>query len=140
MTNSRLDPRSERLLRRAARGLAIVPALVVICLTGSAFASPPETWQGDRGTSTLKTLLLLVGVPLLLFVVITLLVYLPSMRQNQSYRPGQVWRGEPEWFGGPRGGLDALDRAEPATVGTGGHGAHDGHGELGESGGASGRW
>jgi hypothetical protein len=136
VTHSRLDPRSERLLRRAARGLAIVPALVVTCLTGTAFASPPETWQGDSGTSTLKALLLLVGVPLLLFVVITLLVYLPSMRQNQSYRPGQVWRGEPEWFGGPRGGLDALDREEPATVGAG----RDGQSELGGSGGASGRW
>jgi hypothetical protein len=131
VTNHRLDPRSARLLRRAARGLAITPAVVVISLTDNAFAVPPETWQSQH-TSTLHALLLLAGVPLLLFVVITLLVYLPSMRKGQSYQPGHVWRGEPEWFGGPRNGLEAADRAEPAAVGSG-SGAET-------RGGASGRW
>ena len=49
-------------------------------------------------------------IPIGLFILITLLVYIPSMTKNESYRPGQAWRGEPTWFGGPRGGF--LEAAE----------------------------
>jgi hypothetical protein len=54
-------------------------------------------------------LLVLVVIPLALFGLIWLLVYLPSMTRGEKYKPGQAWRGEPEWFGGPRGGLEALE-------------------------------
>ena len=43
-------------------------------------------------------------IPVGLFLLIALLVYLPSMtRAEVPARP--AWRGEPEWFGGPREGL-----------------------------------
>jgi hypothetical protein len=120
-----------RTVRRAARLCALVPAVVVTGLAGSAVASPPEEWPSGPSTSTLHTLLLLGGIPLALFVLITLLVYLPSMSHGQSYRPGEVWRGGPTWFGGPRGGIDAVDQAPPAVA----------SGEQGGTrGGTSGQW
>ena len=129
------DPSSDRraatsrsaLLRRAARLAALVPALAVTGLAGTAVADPPAQWQDAPGASPLSVLLLLGGVPLALFLVITLLVYLPSMSRTHRYEPGQAWRNEPEWFGGPRGGLQDDD--QPAVA------AGDD-----ERGGASGRW
>ena len=56
-------------------------------------------------------ILLLVVIPLALFLLITLLVYLPSMAKGQRYQPGEPWRTEAEWFGGPRGGVEAADRS-----------------------------
>jgi len=107
---------------------------VVTGLTGTAVAAPPNTWEDPGQVSPLRAILVFVLIPLGLFVLITLLVYIPSMRRGQSYHPGQVWRSEPEWFGGPRGGVDAVDETPPAVVSAGrGDGAA-------ERGGASGRW
>lgn len=98
--------------------------------------------------SMLTTLLVFVGIPLLAFVVITLLVMAPSLARGPRYRPGMDWDAEPEWFGAvPAGGSSAprlrltgadLSQRQLATdatderVLTGG----DGH----DSGGASARW
>ncbi len=116
-----------RLVRRVARVLAITPAIIVTSLTGTAFAEAPEQWESDEGVSSLYALLVLGAVPLGLLVLITLLVYLPSMSKGQSYRPGEVWRGEPTWFGGPRGGVDKVgETAPPAQVAAGSETARGG--------------
>ncbi len=119
--------------RRAARALALTPAVVVTCTAGVAVADPPETWDDGPDVSTVYTLLVLGAIPLALFLFITLLVYLPSMTgRDKGYRPGQAWRGESEWFGGPRGGLEAADaRVAPAVT--------DGR-PAPARGGTSGRW
>jgi hypothetical protein len=119
-------------VRRAAHVLALVPALLVTSAAGAALADTPESWQDGPHVSALYILLVLGGIPLALFVVITLLVYLPSMRKGEQYSPGEVWRGEPEWFGGPREGLEAADRTAPPAVTDGGSGP--------SRGGTSGRW
>jgi hypothetical protein len=121
-------------LRRVAALLLLVPALLVTSLTGTASADAPLQWEDNGKTSPLYVLLVLVVIPVGLFALITLLVYLPSMmRKGESYQPGQPWRNEAEWFGGPRGGVGAVDKAEqPLAVG--------GSDRPQERGGASGQW
>ncbi|NUS52604.1 MAG: hypothetical protein HOQ22_16380 [Nocardioidaceae bacterium] len=103
-------------------------------ITAPALAAPPEQWEDTPSVAPFHALLILFLLPAGLFLVITLLVYLPSMRHSEGYQPGQVWRGEPEWFGGPRKGVEAIDETEPAAVGSGRDGGESGRG------GASGHW
>lgn len=126
----RRDPRRDPRVRRAARVLALAPALLVTTTAGAAMASPPESWKSPPSTSTLYVLVVLVAIPVALFVLITLLVYLPSM--TRGGRSDEGWRGEAEWFGGPRGGLEAVDKAEQPRALSGGTGP--------DRGGDSGRW
>ena len=104
-----------------------MPALAVTSLTSTAVADAPDQWENNPAVSPLHALLVLAVIPIGLFVLITLLVYLPSMSRGESYQPGQVWRGEPTWFGGPRAGIDAVEAAPPAVEtrslrgGTSGH-------------------
>ena len=122
-------------VRRVARALALVPAILVTFATGSAFAEAPEQWEDNPSVSPLYVILVLVVIPVALFALICLLVYLPSMKKGQRYQPGLAWRNEPEWFGGPRGGVEAADGSRPAAVGAGT--AADTEPDRG---GASGRW
>ncbi len=129
-------PADNPAVRRAARLLALAPAMLVTSATGAAFADAPQQWEDNGSVSPLHALLILGVIPVGLFLLIVLLVYLPSMARGESYRPGQAWRGEPEWFGGPRGGVEAADRVEqPAAAGSGAK-----HASETERGGASGRW
>jgi hypothetical protein len=128
-------------VRRAVRILAPGLALLVTCLTGalsSAHADAPDTWENSPAVDPLHAVLVLAVIPLGLFLLITLLVYIPSMSKAETYKPGQAWRGEPTWFGGPRGGLEAAERGSRAEIGSGRAS------ESGESkssrGGVSGRW
>ncbi len=73
---------------------------------------------------TLNAILLLVGVPLLLFVGISFLVYVPSIIRGERIAPGQPVT-ENQWLGGPR--KSAGELAAPDT-------------EHSQAGGASGRW
>ena len=129
VTNRPSNPR----VRRAARVLALAPALLVTTTAGTALAAPPDSWENPPSVSPLYIILVLGAIPLALFVVITLLVYLPSMRGGG--RADEGWRGEAEWFGGPREGLEAVDKAEqPRALSDGGAGQGSGRG------GDGGRW
>lgn len=123
-------------VRRAARLLALVPAILVTGGTGTAFAEAPAQWEDNSPVSPLKVIVVLAVIPVGLFVLIALLVYLPSMSKGESYHPGLAWRNEPEWFGGPRKGVEAID--QPAVVGAGS--PHDAGGSEPGPGGTSGRW
>ena len=119
-------PRS--LLRRAA--LAASAALaVVVALPAVASADTPAAWDDAPHVSGLQYLVLLVLIPLGLALVIALLASLPSMH-HRGYEPGQAWRAEAEWFGGPRKGVEAADDLSPQQI------------ESAESGrgGTSGKW
>jgi MFS family permease len=115
--------------RRPLRAAAVTLGLVLGSLAAPALAAPPDTdpWQGDGegSRSLLDDLLFLVGVPVLVFLVVALLVYLPSMMRRQSTEPALAFRERTEWFGGPRKGVDATDQSTE-------------HAE--EKGGASARW
>ena len=104
--------------------------MLVTSITGVAYADPPEEWANNPSVSPLHVLLVMAVIPIGLFILITLLVYIPSMTKNESYRPGQAWRGEPTWFGGPR----AASRPPRAAQAIGAGGSDSSRG------GASGRW
>jgi hypothetical protein len=120
-----LQPDSDpRAARRLLRGLALAP-LLVVATTAPAFAEPPEAWERPDNPSTLESLLLLLGVPLLLFVIIATLVMVPSLVGGQRQSREVAFRESPEWFGGPRKGVEAAP-GKPA--------------EDEDRGGASARW
>ena len=103
------------LLRRFARAVAMTPAVASLAAV-PAFADTPAAWPDAGPISTLHVILVLVVIPVALFVLITLAVYVPSMARGNKYEPGQAWRNENEWFGGPRGGVETADKADPATI------------------------
>ncbi|HET7358071.1 MAG TPA: hypothetical protein VFJ09_15485 [Nocardioidaceae bacterium] len=122
------DPRPA--VRRVARALALTPAVLVTLLAAPALASAPNTWPEAPSVSALDMLLVLVILPGALFIGISVLVFVPSMARGQKYQPGQAWRGESTWFGGPQDGVEAADRGDAATAET----------KDADRGGASARW
>ena len=84
----------------------------------------PVGWSEPEDVNMFHALLLLVGVPLLLFILITVAVYLPSLVRGERIAPGQP-PVENQWLGGPRTGTAELKGPESEDV---------------EAGGASGRW
>lgn len=106
-------PRS--VARRAALALSV--ALFGLLLAPvAAFADTPAAWEDEKHVSGLQFLVVLVLIPVALFVVISLLAALPSMISDKGYEPGQAWRSEAEWFGGPRKGLEAADEVSPEQI------------------------
>lgn len=122
-------PKTRTYVRRAV--LAFSVGLLGLALVPSAArADTPATYPDAPEVSGLEYLLVLVLIPAALFVVITLLAALPSMISDKGYEPGQSWRSEPEWFGGPRKGVEATEELSPEQI------------ESAESGrgGTSGKW
>jgi hypothetical protein len=116
----------QTLVRRTTTVLGAAGAVAVTGLVtaGPAGADVPEGWSTPEDVSALHALLLLAGIPLLLFVLITLAVYVPSLVRGERVKPGAP-AVEDQWFGGPRKGTSEL--AGPDT-------------EESKAGGASGRW
>lgn len=99
-------------------------ASVVVAVTGlaaPASADVPEGWSDPDDVDMLYALLLLGGVPLLLFVGITVLTYLPALIRGEKLAPGAA---DDQWFGGPRQGAKELESGVQAE----------------ETGGARGSW
>ena len=122
-------PRSRSIARRASVALA-VSIFALVSLPAFAFADTPDAWQDEKHVSGLQFLVVLVLIPAGLFLVISLLAALPSMISDKGYEPGQSWRSEAEWFGGPRKGLDAADEVTPQQIET----------AEADRGGTSGQW
>ncbi len=99
-----------------------------VLIAQPAVADVPEGWsEAPESVSALHALLLLGGVPLLLFVLISLAVYVPALARGERLAPGAAPIDD-EWFGGPRTGTGEL--TSRAT--------DSGHEK--ETGGASGSW
>ena len=116
-----MTPTSKTFVRRATV-LLTAAALPVLSAT-PAVADVPEDWSNPDPVSSLHALLVLGGVPLALFLLIALAVYLPAMMRGERLGPGAS-PVESQWFGGPRGGTRELEAREGAD----------------DTGGASGRW
>lgn len=114
------EPSSRTSVRRRSRRLtSAAAASVVVAVTGLAApagADVPEGWSNPEDVDTLYALLLLAGVPLLLFVVIAVLTYLPALVRGEKLTPGAA---DDQWFGGPRQGAKELE-ASARTEETGG--------------------
>ena len=117
--------------RQGLRAGAVATGLVLGSWVATALAAPPEGWDNATNDSPLTTLLKLLGIPLAVIAVITLLTYLPLiMRGGRSSTDSSGWFAEhSEWFGGPRTTPEALESHAVAT-----------EGEVATRGGASARW
>jgi hypothetical protein len=114
------------LARRVSRIAVAAGGLALGSLAAPAFASPPTTWQDPPHEGFLHYVLVLGGSALAIIAVITLLVYLPSMMKRQSSDGSSAFQEDPEWFGGPRRGVEAAEETAPA--------------DRSKLGGASARW
>ncbi len=84
-------------------------------MAAPSYAERPEGWSEPATVDGLEALLVLVGIPILLFVVITLLVVAPSLARGE--RSGA---GTDEWFGGPGKGTKQLTSGSSESTETGG--------------------
>lgn len=102
-------------VRRAVLALA-VSLLGLVLVPAVALADTPASAPDAPHVSGLQYIVVLVLIPAGLFLVVALLAALPSMISDKGYEPGQSWRSDPEWFGGPRKGVDAADDVPPAAI------------------------
>jgi hypothetical protein len=114
--------------------LVITGFLTPLALAPAAVATAPESsaWPDTDNPPLAQALLVVVGIPILLFAVIFLLSYLPSMIRRQRGTSVEKWREEPEWFGGPRKGTAAVETPVGAATPS--------EPDATETGGASARW
>jgi hypothetical protein len=103
---------------------------VLGALVAPASADTPAAWDQAPDVSPLGFLLVLAIIPLGAAAVISLLVVLPSIASDRGYEPGQSWRGDTEWFGGPTKGVKGVDEVTPAQI----------EQSSQDAGGTSGRW
>ena len=106
--------------RPAARS-AVRSVLAGALVAGVLFAVPasadaPSSWESSPDVSGFEALMVLFLIPLGLFIVISLLAALPSLVKGDSYEPGQAWRSEGEWFGGPLKGVAGADQVDPKQL------------------------
>ena len=87
-------------------------ALVAASATAASPAFAANRADGSGSLSGLQILGVFVGIPVGLFVIIALLVSLPTIVGGPRYRPGVTWWASPVWFGGPEG----LDSATPEEI------------------------
>ena len=105
-----------------------VSALLVVAGAGAASADTPVprpgSWEPKPDVDVLHAFLLLGGIPLLVFVVITLLYVAPALARGENLGVNAL-EPESQWLGGPRKAAGEL--AEPDT-------------EDSKAGGAGGTW
>lgn len=124
-------------LRRAARAGAFAIAVAVPLgplATVPAAADTPAAWETPPPVPTLEALVVLVGIPALLFVVITLLAMAPSLIRGDRQQRGVASWTEPAWFGNQVKGepeRGEVTSSQPAA---------EVESSEGQSGGASARW
>ena len=100
-------------------------AALVSGLAIPAGAEVPEGWSHPEKVDPLHALLLLGGIPLALFVLIGLAVYLPSVMRGEGIAPTQA---EDHWLGGSNKSTGELQTAQANRA------------ESDETGGGSGSW
>ena len=114
-----------KLARRLRRTSVVLLAGALVLAAGApAGADVPVGWSDPAPVDAVEATLLFVGIPLLLFVVITALVVIPGVVKGERFTPGGH-ATEDQWFGGPRSGTAELPAADARES---------------QGGGASGRW
>lgn len=108
-------------LIRRCTVLLLATALPVL-VAGPARAEIPEGWSDPDEVSLLQMLVVVAGIPLVLFVLIVLAVLLPALSRGEKLLSST--ETPDEWFGGPRGAAGELESGS----------------DSGATGGASGRW
>ena len=120
-----------RRFRRVLLALYVAGSLVL----GSALFSPasadqPKSWEAAPDVSAFDFVMLLLILPLCAAALITLLTLVPLLISDRGYQPGQSWRSQVEWFGGPTKGVKAAEEITREQV----------EARSRETGGTSGSW
>jgi hypothetical protein len=102
-----------RFLLTLSAACSIVLAAALVAPAGAAV---PQDWEKPPSVSVLDFLLVLVIIPLGLAAVLTFLTVLPSLARDRGYQPGQEWRSESEWFGGPTKGVESAAAVTPEQI------------------------
>ena len=102
----------------------LVAGALVLAAAGPAGADVPEGWSDPEAVSPMHALLVLAGIPILLFLLITVAVVLPGVIKGERFTPGGR-ATEDQWFGGPSKGTAELPAPDN---------------DESKAGGASGRW
>lgn len=97
--------------RRVLRAFTVAVGISLVSLASPAYAAPPDTWETADNGSLLEQLLYLVGIPLAIIAVITLLTYLPSLTRRNSDDSTPAFEDRSEWVGGPRQGVEGAPDA-----------------------------
>ena len=84
----------------------------------------PVGWSNPPDVNVVHALLVLGGIPILLFVGIVVAVYVPSLVRGERIAPGAAPL-QNQWLGGPRTGVAELKGPDAGDA---------------DAGGASGRW
>jgi hypothetical protein len=119
-------------VRRLLRPLLLLVGavwFVLGALVAPAVADTPAAWEEAPDVSPLGFLMVLLILPLGAAAVIALLAVLPTLG-GDGYQPGQAWRGDTEWFGGPTKGVKAAESVTPEQI----------EQSSKDAGGTSGRW
>jgi hypothetical protein len=127
--------------RRVLRIGAVALATASVLQGPPALAGTPGSWPDPPVTSTMQALLILVGGPLAIIFVVSLLVLAPSLVRGDRQQRGVSSWTEPQWFGGPGDAVPAGRRSGRAEIGTGDEAVEPGAAaEAERPGGASARW
>jgi len=117
-----ITPAPSTTARFAARASLPLVALGLALLAAPAHADAAEGWSNPDDVNMLHALLLLGGVPVLLFILIVLAVYVPALVRGDDVSP-TGGSGESQWIGGPRH-VKELASADASPSETGGaHGS-----------------
>jgi hypothetical protein len=103
--------------RRALLALSVAGSLVLgAALFSPAWADEPKSWEAAPDPSAFEFVMLLLILPLCAAALITLLTLVPLLISDRGYQPGQSWRSQVEWFGGPTKGVKAADEVTREQV------------------------
>lgn len=104
------------LRRRAARTAALLTVPAAALLAAPANAGVPEGWSDPAPVDGLHLAFLLLGAPLGLLVVITVVALAPSLIRGEKLAANP----EGQWIGGPRQGTESLPAADGPDSAAGG--------------------
>lgn len=95
---------------------------MILATAAPASADTPEGWPAEPPVDLVEMLLILGGIPLLVFLAVVAMIYGPPLARGESVRPGEPAL-ESQWLGGPRksaGELAAPDSEDSKAGGAGG--------------------
>ncbi len=85
-----------------------------------------------------QVVLVFVAIPAAMYLTIWLLLSFPRWRRGDSYRPGDAWTADGQWFGGPPSAAGSAPAALEATSADGA--PDDAEAVAPQGGGTSARW
>ena len=111
---------TSKLARRIRRTSAVLLAgALVVAAGGPAGADVPVNWSDPDPVDPWHAVLLFLGLPVLLFVVITLAVIVPGIVKGERFTPGGQ-ATQDQWFGGPAQGTAELPGPDTKDSAAGG--------------------